>query len=101
MYICNMINNIRPTDKIVVDLEMLQIDFNEQKKQSLRKEIAKKYNVPLANIEVKFNPITINEFGDRISLASDITNSVQDAGHQCGGCQALAISLVQGELCSS
>lgn len=77
-----MINNIKPTDKIVVDLEMLQIDFNEQKKQSLRKEIAKKYNVPLANVEVKFNPITINEFGDRISLASDITNSVQDAGHQ-------------------
>lgn len=82
LYISNMINNIKPTDRIVVDLEMLQIDFNEQKKQSLRKEIAKKYNVPLSNVDVHFKPITINELGERISLASDIKNSVQDAGHQ-------------------
>ena len=82
LYIWTMINNIKPTDRIVVDLEMLQIDFNEQKKASLRKEIAKKYNVPLSNVDVKFKPITVNEFGDRISLASDITDSVQDAGHQ-------------------
>ena len=77
-----MIDNIKPTDKIVVDLEMLQIDFNEQKKQSLRKEIAKKYNVSLSNVEVNFKPITINEFGERISLAGEIRDNVQDAGHQ-------------------
>ena len=77
-----MIDNIKPTDRIVVDLEMLQIDFNEQKKASLRKEIAKKYGLPLGNVEVHFKPITVNEFGDRISLASDIKDNVQDAGHQ-------------------
>ena len=77
-----MINNIKPTDKIVVELEMLQIDFNEQKKAALRKEVAKKYNVPLANVKVVFKPITINESGERISLASDIKDNVQDAGHQ-------------------
>lgn len=77
-----MVNNIKPTDKIVVDLEMLLIDSNEQKRQSLRKEIAKKYNVPLSNVEVRFKPITINEFGERITLASEIKESVQDAGHQ-------------------
>lgn len=82
LYISIMINNIKPTDRIVVDLEMLQIDFNEQKKQSLRKEIAKKYNVPLSNVDVKFKPITVNEFGERLSLASNIKKSVQDAGHQ-------------------
>ena len=31
---------VNPTDKLVFDLEMHQIDFNEQKKQSLRKEIS-------------------------------------------------------------
>ena len=77
-----MIDNIKPTDRIVVDLEMLQIDFNEQKKASLRKEIAKKYGLPLTNVDVHFTPITVNEFGDRISLASDIKDNVQDAGHQ-------------------
>lgn len=77
-----MIDNIKPTDRIVVDLEMLQIDFNEQKKASLRKEIAKKYGLPLGNVEVHFKPITVNEFGDRISLAGDIKDNVQDAGHQ-------------------
>ena len=77
-----MIDKIKPTDRIVVDLEMLQIDFNEQKKASLRKEIAKKYGLPLGNVEVHFKPITVNEFGDRISLAGDIKDNVQDAGHQ-------------------
>lgn len=77
-----MIDNIKPTDRIAVDLEMLQIDFNEQKKASLRKEIAKKYGLPLGNVEVHFKPITVNEFGDRISLAGDIKDNVQDAGHQ-------------------
>ena len=77
-----MIDNIKPTDKIVVDLEMLQIDFNNQKKASLRKEIANKYNVPISNVEVHFTPITVNELGERISLASDIKDNVQDAGHQ-------------------
>lgn len=82
LYISGMINIIKPTDRIVVDLEMLQIDFNEQKKASLRKEIAKKYGLPLANVDVHFVPITVNEDGERISLASDIKDNVQDAGHQ-------------------
>lgn len=77
-----MISNIKPTDKIVVDLEMLQIYFNEEKKASMRKEIANKYGVPLSNVTVNFKPITIGELGERISLASDIKESVQDAAHQ-------------------
>jgi len=77
-----MVDNIKPTDKIVVDLEMFQIDFNEQKKASLRKEIAKKYGLPLSNVEVHFKPITVTETGERISLVGDIRNNVQDAGHQ-------------------
>lgn len=77
-----MVDNIKPTDKIVVDLEMFQIDFNEQKKASLRKEIAKKYGLPLSNVDVHFKPITVTETGERISLVGDIRNNVQDAGHQ-------------------
>lgn len=75
---------VNPTDKLVFDLKMLQIDFNEQKKASLRKEIADKYGVPLKNVEVNFIPITVDENGDRISLTSDVIENVQDPNFQVG-----------------
>lgn len=73
---------INPTDKLVFDLEMLQVDYNEQKKEALRQEIAKKYNVPLKNVEVNFVPITINENGEKLSLASNIISDIQDPKFQ-------------------
>lgn len=73
---------INPTDKLVFDLEMFQIDFNESKKESLRKEISEKYGVPVKNIEINFVPITINNKGDKISLASDIITNIQDPKFQ-------------------
>ena len=81
--------NVNPTDKLVFDLKMLQIDYNEQKKESLRKEIAEKYGVPLKNVEVNFVPITVNENGDRISLTSDVIENVQDPNFQIGLMQEL------------
>lgn len=75
---------VNPTDKLVFDLKMLQIDFNEQKKASLRKEIADKYGVPLKNVEVNFVPITVDENGDRISLTSDVIENVQYPNFQVG-----------------
>lgn len=73
---------VNPTDKLVFDLEMFQIDFNEQKRESLRKEISEKYGVPLKNVEVNFVPITINDSGEKISLASDIITNIQDPKFQ-------------------
>ena len=73
---------INPTDKLVFDLEMFQIDFNESKKESLRNEIAEKYGVPLKNVEINFIPITVNDSGDKISLASDIITNIQDPKFQ-------------------
>lgn len=73
---------VNPTDKLVFDLEMFQIDFNENKKNSLRKEISEKYNVPIKNVEVNFIPITVDDNGDKISLASDIVNNIQDPKFQ-------------------
>lgn len=77
-----MIDNIKSTDRLVFDLKLRQIDFNEQKKNSLRKEISEKYNVPLKNVEVNLVPITVNENGEDISLASDIINNIQDPKFQ-------------------
>lgn len=77
-----MVKNINPTDKIVVDLEMLQIDNNDQKKDAMRQEIADKYGVPLKNVEVNFVPITVDENGEKISLASDIISNIQDPKFQ-------------------
>ena len=74
--------NVNPTDKLVFDLKMLQIDFNEQKKESLRKEISEKYGVPLKNVEVNFVPITVDTDGNRISLTSDVIENVQDPNFQ-------------------
>ena len=69
---------VNPTDKLVFDLEMFQIDFNESKKESLKQEISDKYGVPLKNIEINFVPITIDTNGEKISLASDIITNIQD-----------------------
>lgn len=73
---------VNPTDKLVFDLEMFQIDYNEQKKESLRKEISEKYGVPLKNVEVNFIPITVDNEGEKISLASDIITNIQDPKFQ-------------------
>lgn len=77
-----MVQNIKSTDRIVVDLEMLQMDYNEEKKNSLRKEISNKYGVPEKNISIVFKPITRNADGQRVSIAEDVVNSVQDPQHQ-------------------
>lgn len=72
-----MVSNIKPTDRILVDLEMYQIDYNEEKIESMRHQIADKYGVPLKNVKVHFSAITIDKNGDRISLASDIVDNIQ------------------------
>ena len=77
-----MIENINPTDRLVFDLNMYQVDYNEQKIKSLRKEISEKYGVQLKNVEVNFNPITVKDDGSKISLASDIVNNIQDPKFQ-------------------
>ena len=51
----------KKTDKLVFDLEILQVDYSEQKKNELKKKISEKYNVPLKNVEVNFkNARTLN-----------------------------------------
>lgn len=77
-----MIENIKPTDRIVVDLSMQQIDYNVQKKNSLRQEIAKKYNVPVKNVEINFKPIVVNVDGKRVSLTDNICNNIQNPEYQ-------------------
>lgn len=77
-----MIENIKPTDKIVVDVSMYQIDLNTSKLQSLRKEIATKYNVPVRNVYINPKPIMTDESGKPISLTSDIITSIQDPKFQ-------------------
>ena len=67
----------KSTDKLIFDLEMLQIDYNEQKIEALKKEISNKYNVPLKNIEINFKPISIDKNGEEISLTSDIIDNIQ------------------------
>lgn len=71
-----MVEGIKPTDSIVVDLKMKQVDYNEAKKEAVRNKFAAKYGVPLKNVRVNFVPITVNETGEKISLASDIIKNV-------------------------
>lgn len=77
-----MIENINPTDKIIVDVSMYQIDMNPSKLQSLRREVADKYKVPLRNVVINQKPIMIDEYGKSVSLTSDIITSIQDPKFQ-------------------
>lgn len=73
---------VKSTDKLVFDLEMLQIDYNEEKINSLKQKISDKYNVPLKNVELNFIPITQTKDGERISLTSDVISNIQDPKFQ-------------------
>lgn len=77
-----MIENINPTDKIIVDVSMYQIDMNPSKLQSLRREVADKYNLPLRNVVINPKPIMVDEDGKPVSLTSDIITSIQDPKFQ-------------------
>lgn len=73
---------IQATDKLVFELKMLQIDYNEQKKEALRQCISEKYNVPVKNVEIIFSPIIMDNNGEKISLASNVINNIQDPNFQ-------------------
>lgn len=77
-----MIENITSTDKLVFDLNMYQIDYNESKIDGLKQEIAEKYNIPLQNVEINFKPRMVMDNGERISLTSDIISNIQDPKFQ-------------------
>lgn len=77
-----MIENIKPTDRIIVDVSMYQIDINPSKLQSLKREIADKYHVPLRNVVINPKPITVDKEGNNISLTSDIITNIQDPKFQ-------------------
>lgn len=74
--------DIKETDRIIVDLELLQIDYNEEKKNSLKHEISKKYNVPLKNIEINFKPILVGKDGKQITLVDKVKENIQNASYQ-------------------
>ncbi len=74
--------DIKPTDRILYDLHMYQVDFNEEKIKELKGKIANKYGVPLKNVSINFTPITINEKGEQISIASEIIDNIQDPSFQ-------------------
>lgn len=77
-----MVQGIKPTDRLIFDLKMLQIDYNDKKKEALRHTIANKYGVPVKNVEINFIPITVDENGEKMSLASNIINDIQDPKFQ-------------------
>lgn len=73
---------INSTDKLIFELEMLQIDYNEAKIKALRKQIAEKYNMPLKNVCVSFVPVTVDNEGNKISLTSDTIKNIQNPEFQ-------------------
>ena len=73
---------VNKTDKLVFDLHMHQVDYNKQREDTLRREIAEKYGVPLRNVTVNFVPITVDDKGERMSLASDVIANIQDPKFQ-------------------
>lgn len=73
-----MVEGIKPTDKLVFEVRMPQFERSDEKMETLRAEISKKYGVPLKNVSVKFEPILIDKNGKNISLASEVIDNIQD-----------------------
>lgn len=72
-----MVENIKPTDKLHFVLHTNQIDYNEEKINSLKSEIAQKYGVPLRNVKVEFKPLVSNNDKDT-SMTGDLIENLQD-----------------------
>ena len=72
-----MYKKIKPTDSVQFELVIPSMDFNDEKKASLRQEIANKYNLPLKNVEVIFKPLVIEGAESNVSLVSDIIENIQ------------------------
>jgi len=72
-----MVENIKPTDKLHFVLHANQIDYNEEKINSLKSEIAQKYGVPLRNVKVEFKPLVSNNDKDA-SMTGDLIENLQD-----------------------
>ena len=77
-----MVDNIKPTDKIVLELHMPQMDNNEEKKAALRKTVSEKYGVPLRNVTIDFKPVAVIKNGKEVSLASEVIDNIQDPQFQ-------------------
>lgn len=77
-----MRTDIKPTDRVVFDLQMPQIDYSEQKLNQLRAEIAEKYKLPVKNVELNFIPLVVNNEGKQVALTADIIASIQDPKFQ-------------------
>lgn len=77
-----MRNDIKPTDRVVFDLRMPQIDYSEQKLNELRAEIAEKYKLPIKNVELNFLPLIMNNDGKQVALTANIISSIQDPKFQ-------------------
>lgn len=77
-----MIENIKPTDRIVVDVVMQQIDINPAKMRDLKQQVAKKYGLSLRNVFINPKPIMVDDNGKTVSLTNDIITNIQDPKFQ-------------------
>ena len=73
-----MVKGIKPTDKLVFEVCMPQIEHSQEKMDTLRTEIAEKYGVPLKNVTVEFKPVLVDNNGKQLSLASEVIDNIQD-----------------------
>lgn len=74
--------NVNSTDRLIFDLRLHQIDYNEQRKNALRKEISDKYGVPLKNVEINFIPISTDDDGKSVAMTSKIIENIQNPEFQ-------------------
>lgn len=73
---------VKPTDRVVFNLEVNQYDNSDEKKKALRKEIADKYGLPLSKVELNVSVVNIGENGEKLALTSSIINDIQEPEFQ-------------------
>lgn len=77
-----MIENITKTDKIYCEVETTRIDWSDEKRSALRKELSVKYGIPMYHVDVQPSFIEYDADGNRITMTDNIITDIRDAKFQ-------------------
>lgn len=77
-----MIHHIEPQSHVSIDIKMLPVDFNEAKKEALRKEFSEKYGIPEKNVYVRFVQKDTNNTKQSSEITQNIIRNIQNPEFQ-------------------
>ena len=68
--------------KITIEWKVLPVNYSKEKRNSLKENVAQKYNVPSKNVEIVPVFISLNEKGEKVPLTNTTSQNIQDPKFQ-------------------